>query len=176
MRKLIFFFCIACVVCACNRPSKADQYRADKHYRDSVALVDQERTLTYYQSLLDSLQPQADSLLTFFKYEKNDKYQDHGNYVVKNSAFGYAFSDLRILVRDVGTEVLVYRNGKRVTSEGVHELKRNGKRPWSAHSTCKPLLRTSTNWKNASKKPRWRCKNTKKGCKKSNILAYLKIL
>ena len=71
--------------------------------------------------------PVADSLLPFFTYEKNEKYQDHGYYVVKPSAFRYQYSDLRIKVRDDGKEpILVYKEGKRVTSEGMKELKNEG--------------------------------------------------
>lgn len=93
---------------ACNRPSKAEQYKAEKHLQDSVSLVDQQRTLAYFQAQLDSLLPVSDSLLHFFQYERNEKYQDHGNYVLKGR------NGLRILVRDDGKELLLYQNGKRI--------------------------------------------------------------
>lgn len=90
-------------------PSKAEQHRAEKHVQDSISLADQERTLAYFQSELDALLPVADSLIALFKYEpKNEKYQDHGYYVAKGR------TDLRILVRDDGGSVLIYRNGKRI--------------------------------------------------------------
>ena len=54
--------------------------------------------------------PKADSLLTYFKYEKNDRYQDHGNYVLTGK------NGLRILVRDDGKEILLYKDGKRIES------------------------------------------------------------
>jgi hypothetical protein len=47
-------------------------------------------------------------LLHFFKYERNEKYQDHGNYVLNGK------NGLRILVRDDGKELLLYQNGKRI--------------------------------------------------------------
>ena len=111
------FICISLLAfVACNRPSKVDQYHAEKHVRDSVALIDQQRSLNYYQTLLDSMMPVADSLLHLFSYEKNEKYQDHGVYVVKGQ------NGLRILVRDDGKELLLYRNGKRLTDEETSRL------------------------------------------------------
>ena len=109
MRKIILFiaFC-ACVATACNKPSRAEQYRAEKHVRDSVALEKQERSLAYYQEQLEQLLPKADSLMTYFKYERNEKYQDHGFYVLTG------WSGLRILVRDDGKELLLYKEGKRI--------------------------------------------------------------
>ena len=108
MKKIyILTAIIGLVLAGCNKPSRVEQYRAEKHERDSVSLIEQQRSLAYYESQLDSLLPLADSLLMLFKYEKNDKYQDHGNYV-QNLPGG-----LRILVRDDGKEVLLYRNGKR---------------------------------------------------------------
>ena len=120
MRKRLFWIALCGLVMAgCNKPSKVEQYRAEKHERDSVALTEQQRSLAYYEAQLDSLLPVSDSLIVLFKYEKNDKYQDHGNYVQSLP------NGLRILVRDDGKELLLYRNGKRfeITSEGMKELK-----------------------------------------------------
>ena len=126
MRKIVFILC-AFALLACNRPSRVEQYKAEKHRSDSIHLVEQTTSLAYYQSQLEQLMPVADSLLPFFTYEKNEKYQDHGYYVVKPSAFRYQYSDLRIKVRDDGKEpILVYKEGKRVTSEGMKELKNEG--------------------------------------------------
>lgn len=108
MRNQVFLMALCgLVIVGCNKPSRVDQYRAEKHERDSVSLMDQQRSLTYYEAQLDSLLPVSDSLIALFKYEKNDKYQDHGNYVQTMP------SGLRILVRDDGQELLLYRNGKR---------------------------------------------------------------
>lgn len=120
MKKRLFWIALCGLVLAgCNKPSKVEQYRAEKHERDSVSLIEQQRSLAYYETQLDSLLPVSDSLIALFKYEKNDKYQDHGNYVQTLP------SGLRILVRDDGKELLLYRAGKRfeVTNEGQKELK-----------------------------------------------------
>ena len=86
MRRFVFFIALAMLMAGCNKPSKVDQYHAEKHVRDSIALSDQQRSLAFYQAQLDTLMPVADSLLPLFQYEKNEKYQDHGVYVVKHSA------------------------------------------------------------------------------------------
>jgi len=111
---------IVCILLmtGCNRPSKVEQYRAEKHVRDSIALADQERSMVYYQAMLDSLMPQADSLIALFKYERNEKYQDRGNYVLTGR------NGLRILVRDDGREMLLYRNGKRIASADDPSMER----------------------------------------------------
>ena len=100
---------LALVCVACHRPSKAEQYRAEKHERDSVALVEQQRSMDYYQSQLVLLQHQADSLVPLFKYEKNDKYQDRGQFVLRAKG-----SALRVMVRDDGQGPIAYRDGQRV--------------------------------------------------------------
>ena len=108
MRKSVLFLCAIALV-ACNRPSRVEQYKAEKHRSDSIHLVEQTTSLGYYQSQLEQLMPVADSLLPFFTYEKNEKYQDHGYYVVKGK------QGLRIKVRDDGKEpILLYRDGKRI--------------------------------------------------------------
>jgi len=91
----------------CRKQSKLEQYRQEKHQRDSVALEEQQRSLAFYQEQLDRMVPQADSLMAFFKYEKNDKYQDHGFYVLSRNG-------LRVLVSDDARQLLLYRNGKRI--------------------------------------------------------------
>lgn len=120
MRKCRHIIAVMAILCVgrtgCNRPSKVEQYRAQKHEQDSVALMDQQRTLGYYQTQLETLMPVADSLLPLFKYEKNEKYQDHGFYVVRNEKLKI-YQDLRVMVRDDGQELLVYRNGKRLTAD-----------------------------------------------------------
>ena len=110
MKQTIFFLFLLCglVMAGCNRPSRAEQYKAEKHVRDSIALTEQERSLAYYQNQLELLLPKADSLMAFFKYERNEKYQDHGFYVLTG------WNSLRILVRDDGRELLLYREGRRI--------------------------------------------------------------
>ena len=62
--------------------------------------------------------PVADSLLTFFTYERNEKYQDHGYYVTNGR------NNLRILVRDDGKEILLYREGKPVQTSDDPKMQR----------------------------------------------------
>ena len=109
------------VMTGCNKPSKVEQYRAEKHERDSAGLADQKRSMAYYEQQLAEVTPKADSLLAYFRYEKNDKYQDHGNYVVQNAKLK-VWNELRVLVRDDGGALLVYKNGKRLSDGQVAEL------------------------------------------------------
>ena len=113
MRKNVFFiFILAFLFSSCGHESAIDKYRAEKYVRDSISLTEQQRSLAYYESQLESLMPVSDSLLPLFKYEKNERYQDHGYYVTNGT------NGLRILVRDDGRNVLMYRNGKRFTESG----------------------------------------------------------
>lgn len=103
---------------ACDKPSRVEAYRAEKHQRDSTALMEQERSMAYYQSQLEVLQPKADSLLPLFAYEKNAKYQDHGYYVATGR------SGVRVKVRDDGKQpILIYREGKRLeaTNDPIYQ-------------------------------------------------------
>ena len=110
-----------------NRVSKIEEYHAEKHRKDSTALAEQQRSLDFYQQQLDSLLPQADSLIALFKYEKNEKYQDRGYYVIDQTKLKTPICDLRIMVRDDGKEVVAYREGKRLTDEQVYKLTHEGK-------------------------------------------------
>ncbi len=118
MKRHLFIIICALALAGCNKPSRVEQYKAEKHVRDSVALAEQERSLAYYQSQLDVLLPQADSLLAYFQYERNEKYQDHGYYVLNGR------NGLRILVRDDGKDLLLYREGKRIQQTDDPSLER----------------------------------------------------
>ena len=118
MKELMVIGAVMLVMAGCNKPSKIEQYRAEKHVRDSIGLVDQQRSLDYYESQLELLAPKADSLLSYFKYEKNEKYQDNGFYVLTGK------NGLRILVRDDGKEMLLYKNGKRIESANDPQMER----------------------------------------------------
>lgn len=110
MKRTLFFILCVAMMMGCNKPSRVEQHKAEKHVRDSISLEEQERSLAYYQSQLDLLLPKADSLMAYFKYERNEKYQDHGYYVINTK------NGVRILVRDDGKDLLLYREGKRITA------------------------------------------------------------
>ena len=112
MKYYTLFLWIVMVMVGCHRPSRVEQYRAEKRAQDSVRLEEQIRSLAYYESQLELMGPKADSLIALFRYERNGKYQDHGYYVVQNAKL--RAQDYRILVRDDGKEILTYHNGKRV--------------------------------------------------------------
>jgi len=57
--------------------------REAKHLQDTVALLEAERTAAYADSMLQVLLPQVDPLLKKFRYEKDGKYEDNGQYVSK---------------------------------------------------------------------------------------------
>lgn len=117
MKRIIGILIIGVFIFAgCNRPSRVEQYRAEKHYQDSVRLEEQVRSLAFYESQLDSLMPVSDSLIALFKYERNEKYQDHGYYVTNGK------NGLRILVRDDGQDLLLYKDGKRVNETNDEKL------------------------------------------------------
>ena len=119
-RFLILLLLGTLALTACTpKPSKAEQRRIEKHQQDSIALEEQQRSLTYYQSELEKLMPVADSLLPMFKYEKNEKYEDHGFYVLNGR------NGLRIKVRDDGKEpILIYQNGKRIDTSNDPAMER----------------------------------------------------
>lgn len=79
---LLSFMLFASFSCA-KKPSKVEQMRMEKAQKDSMQFVQAEKTVAYSDSLLQVLMPQADSLLKFFRYEKNENYEDHGTYVHK---------------------------------------------------------------------------------------------
>ena len=118
MRKGLLYIIIGVMaMVSCGRPSRVEQYKAEKRARDSVRLEEQVRSMAYYEGELERLMPVADSLIALFRYEKNDKYQDHGYYVETVTGYG-----LRVMVRDDGKNLLVYKDGKRLTNERVNEL------------------------------------------------------
>ena len=111
MRRYTLFILLAIALVGCHRSSRVNQYKAEKRTQDSVRLEEQVRSMTYYESQLEAMGPKADSLLALFSYERNEKYQDHGYYVIKDAWL--RARDYRILVRDDGQEILIYHNGKR---------------------------------------------------------------
>ncbi len=83
-RHFFLFLCVGVALASCgnSRPS-AEQRREEKHRQDSLALVAQEKSYAYYDSLRTTLLPVADSLIKEFRYEKQEKYEDHGRYTHK---------------------------------------------------------------------------------------------
>ena len=62
-------------------PKQVAQRRAAKYLSDSITYLEAQTTLAYVDTLLPPLLEQADKLIRRFKYEKNEKYEDHGKYV-----------------------------------------------------------------------------------------------
>lgn len=112
---------VGLVLIGCSSPSaKMAQWKQQKRVEDSIAKVDQERSLAYYQATLDSLLPQANALLdSRFRYEKNVQYEDHGHYVhrrlrtsnntERNYVQAYITDDFRLMVK-------VYTTGRQSLS------------------------------------------------------------
>ncbi|MCQ2347525.1 MAG: hypothetical protein MJZ92_06325 [Paludibacteraceae bacterium] len=71
---------VALTGCGPKQPTVAER-RAEKHVRDSLDLMAQEKSIAYYDSLLQAVSPTIDPLLKRFLYEKNEQYEDHGHYV-----------------------------------------------------------------------------------------------
>ena len=117
MKKIIWLFLAAVIMlCSCGGPSKADQYRQQKHEQDSISLAEQEKSLEYYNSQIEALMPTLDSLLALFQYDKQEKYQDKGYYGSRNqqSNRNTQRNYLQTLVRDDGRpEIRAYAYGER---------------------------------------------------------------
>ena len=124
-KAVILFLAIGCLL-SCDKPSRLEAYRAQKHEKDSIGLFEQERTLSYYQKQLDALLPVSDSLIALFSYEKNEKYQDHGYYVIRNNRLKNPNYDLRVMVRDDGQDLIVYKEGKRLSDQQLADLRIKG--------------------------------------------------
>lgn len=62
-------------------PKQVSQRRLANALEDSITYLEAQQTLAYTDTLLPPLLTQADKLIKQFKYQKNDKYEDHGKYV-----------------------------------------------------------------------------------------------
>lgn len=80
----ILYFALTLAVltgCGPKKPS-VSELRRQKAVEDSLMLVNQQRSLIYYEAMRDSLIPVAKDLLKKnFVYEKDERYEDHGHYV-----------------------------------------------------------------------------------------------
>lgn len=70
-------------------PKQVAQRRQAKALQDSIVYLQAQHTLRYCDSLLQPLFPQADQLLKEFRFEKNEAYEDHGQYVYRNLQTGW---------------------------------------------------------------------------------------
>jgi len=64
-------------------PRLVDKRRAAAAFEDSIIRRESARTLAYCDSILPIKQREADSIQKNFRFEKNEKYQDLGNFVYK---------------------------------------------------------------------------------------------
>ena len=99
MRRYTLFILLVIALVGCHRSSRVNQYKAEKRTQDSVRLEEQVRSMTYYESQLETMGSKADSLLALFSYERNEKYQDHGYYVVKEAYL--QAEELQITIKDI---------------------------------------------------------------------------
>ena len=110
MKLKIFTLLITCFIAlsSCHRVSKVEAYRAEKHQQDSIALIEQQKSLDYYQHQFDLLAPRVDSLLALFKYEKNERYLDKGHYYhpSQSSSRNAQRSYLQTIVQDDGQVIV----------------------------------------------------------------------
>lgn len=80
---LILFVCML-VGCGPHKPTVAElreQKRLEKLERDSIEAEQRLRTVQFCDSMQAALQPQVEAQLAKFRYEKNERYEDHGHYV-----------------------------------------------------------------------------------------------
>ena len=70
-------------------PKQVAQRRQAKALKDTIVYLQSQQTLRYCDSLLQPLLPEADKLLKEFRYEKNESYEDHGQYVYRNLQTGW---------------------------------------------------------------------------------------
>lgn len=76
----LFAGLIIFTACGPHRPTVAE-LRAEQRIHDSLALINQQRTLRYTDSLLQVMLPQVDPILARFSFEQDSRYEDHGHYV-----------------------------------------------------------------------------------------------
>ena len=70
-------------------PKQVALRRQAKALKDTIVYLQSQQTLRYCDSLLQPLLPEADKLLKEFRYEKNESYEDHGQYVYRNLQTGW---------------------------------------------------------------------------------------
>lgn len=70
-------------------PKQVAQRKQAKALKDTIVYLQSQQTLRYADSLLQPLLPEVDKLLKEFRFEKNDSYEDHGQYVYRNLQTGW---------------------------------------------------------------------------------------
>lgn len=124
MKKQILLT-LALIIClsSCQRESRVEQYKRQKHQQDSTALVEQQKSIVYYQTQLAKLTTQVDSLIPLFVYEKNEQYQDNGFYVIRGqqSSYNPYRCYMQPIVRDDGQTFVkcFYYGAKQVQLERI---------------------------------------------------------
>lgn len=83
-------------------PKQVSERRIAKALEDSIIYLEAQSNLAYTDTMLPPLFAKADSVMRYFRYEKNEKYEDHGQYIHRLLATGSNTSRnfLQAYVRD----------------------------------------------------------------------------
>lgn len=83
MYKFTYFVCCILLlkVCSGAHTSPTEKHWQEKRQRDSIALIQQQQSLQYTDSMLTQLHDSLGRVLPLFYYEKVTNYEDHGRYV-----------------------------------------------------------------------------------------------
>ena len=98
MRVNIFIGVALCFLCSCSNKAIIKQ-RKEKYERSKIELSQQEKSIAYHDQLLSGLYIKADSLLPYFKYLKDEKYDNVGFYTHKTLLTGYNYMRNFVQVR-----------------------------------------------------------------------------
>ena len=83
-------------------PKQVPERRLAKALEDSIVYLEAQSNIAYTDTMLPPLFAKADSVMRLFRYEKNEKYEDHGKYIHRLLATGSNTSRnfLQAYVRD----------------------------------------------------------------------------
>ena len=110
-------------------PRQVEQRRQAKALSDSITYLEAQSTLAYTDTLLPPLLKQSDELIKKFRYEKKDKYEQHGRYVHRTltTASNTSRNFIQAYVRDDReTIVKSYYFGPNQVSQQTIVLQANG--------------------------------------------------
>ena len=110
-------------------PREVAQRRQAKALEDSIVYLESQSTKAYADTILPPLLHKVDILLKQFRYQKNDKYEDHGRYVHRLLEIGSNTSRnfLQAYVRDDRqTIVKSYYYGSHAVNQQSLVLSANG--------------------------------------------------